>query len=733
MSTSKENELIILDLLEAHEIAMYELYSLFASKYVDYEDFWRGLAEEENVHARWVREIRISAEKGDIFITADFISVSTIENSLEYLKNLIREFTSHGKTVDKAFTLAMQIENSIVERGIFDVIKTNSELTQKTLLNLVEKTRMHYSRIKEMSKKRTRLHGLVDSGVLSLGDLSSASDIAAKEGESIESVIMKTFAVSKKNLLASISAFCNVPQWSFDATNPSFPPGVSQMFTGKYEALKSELFVPVAAEGRKIIVAIANPEDIVKRDYIRKFFPNNDIEFRVGISEDITAAVDAFFGVNNVVKGKSMDAIIHEMKSDAVTESLKEEPDESKIQEIDSIVVQLVHNIIIDASNLGASDIHIEPSLEGDVLVRYRIDGMMSRAHIFPRKFRDAVSSRIKIMAGLDIAEKRKPQSGKIHFKRWGPKDVDLRVETYSTASGAEDMVMRILSSSKPILIEELNFSRRNFDEFIRLFNQPYGIFLCVGPTGSGKTTTLHSALKYLNREDTKILTVEDPVEITQEGLRQIQVNKIIGITFSSSLRSFLRSDPDIIMIGEMRDMETASTAIEASLTGHLVLSTLHTNNASETIVRLIEMGLDQYSFADSLLGILAQRLVRSLCPECKRAIELDDSEIEILRQEYGSSDLFDKLLETSGKKIYIANEEGCDNCRGKGYKGRIAIHELLTATDRIKDAIYRRATASEIRNIAIEEGMMVLRQDGMEKVFSGKTTIEEIRVAAGR
>ena len=292
---------------------------------------------------------------------------------------------------------------------------------------------------------------------------------------------------------------------------------------------------------------------------------------------------------------------------------------------------------------------------------------------------------------------------------------------------------MRILSSSKPILLENLNFSRRNLNEFIRLISHPYGILLCVGPTGSGKTTTLHSALKYLNTDDTKILTVEDPVEITQEGLRQIQVNQLIGITFASSLRSFLRSDPDVIMIGEMRDMETASTAIEASLTGHLVLSTLHTNSASETIGRLIEMGIDQYSFADSLLGILAQRLVRSLCPECKKAMELDDKEIDILRQEYGASDLFDILLKTRGKTIYAAKEGGCDKCRGNGYKGRIAIHELLTATAEIKEAIYRRATASEIRNIAIEQGMMVLRQDGIEKVFSGITTLEEIRAATIR
>ena len=733
MPTSKDKELMILDLFEAHEIAMYELYDLFASKYSDYEDFWRGIAEEEKIHARWVRTIRSKVETGDISIAADIVSISTIETSLKYLQNQISLFSSKESTVDQAFTLAMQIENSVIERGIFDIIQTDSEITKNTLLNLVDKTIMHYSRIKDMAKKRTRLHGLVDSGFLSAADLASAYDIAAKEGESIESVIMKTFKISKKTILASISSFCKLPQWSFDSPNPSFPAGLSQMLAGKYEALKSELFVPVAAEGRKITIAMANPEDIIKRDYIQKFFPNRDVEFRVGTSDDIAVAVDAFFGVNIDTTKKSMEAILHEMTSEAVTDPLAVKSEEPEIQENDSAVVRLVNNIIEDASNRGASDIHIEPSLDGDVQVRYRIDGLMSRAHMFPRKFRNPVSARIKIMSGLDITEKRKPQSGKIRFRRWGSKDIELRVETYTTASGAEDIVMRILSSSKPLPLEELSFSRRNLDEFIRLINQPYGIILCVGPTGSGKTTTLHSALKYLNNEDTKILTAEDPVEITQDGLRQIQMNPRAGITFASSMRSFLRADPDVIMIGEMRDIETASTAIEASLTGHLVLSTLHTNNAPETVVRLIDVGSDQYSFADSLLGILAQRLVRTLCPECKKEVKLDDKEIDILRQEYGSPDLFNELLKTYGTTIFVANEGGCEICRGKGYKGRIAIHELLTSNDRIKDAIYRRATASEIRSIAIEQGMIVLRQDGMEKVFSGKTTLEEIRAATSR
>lgn len=735
MPTAKENELTVLDLYEAHEKAMYELYNLFASKYGDYEDFWRGLAEEERIHARWVGTIRAKMETGEISISADMISIASIQKSLEYIQSQISLFSYQESTVDQAFALAMQVENSIIERRIFDIVKTGSDQTRKTLLNLIDKTRMHYFRIKEMAKKRTPLHSLVDAGVLSLSDLTYASDTAAKEGVSIEFMIMKTYNVSKKTVLKCISLFYNVPQWSFDATSQSFPLVLSEILAGKYQALKSELFVPVAVQDGKVIVAIVNPADINKKEYIQKFFPNYAVEYRVGIPDDIATAIDAFFGVDNVTTNerRSTEDILQEMKTGVIDKSPVDEAVETEIMENDNIVVQLVNNVISDALNLGASDIHMEPSLEGDVSVRYRIDGMMSRVHVYPHKFRDAVASRIKIMAGLDIAERRRPQSGKIRFKKTGQKDVELRVETYRTTSGSEDIVMRILSSSKPFSLEELNFSKRNYDEFVRLINQSYGIILCAGPTGSGKTTTLHSALNYLNREDTKILTAEDPVEIMQEGLRQIQVNPRAGITFASSMRSFLRADPDVIMIGEMRDLETSSIAMEASLTGHLVLSTLHTNNASDTIVRLIDMGIDHYSFADSLLGVLAQRLVRSLCPQCKKPIKLDDNEMDILRNEYSSLNLFEELINQYGKTIYAAGDNGCDHCRGTGYKGRIAIHELLTVTEKIKEAIYHRETSSEIRNIAIEYGMTVLKQDGIEKVFSGKTTIEEVRAATNR
>ena len=281
--------------------------------------------------------------------------------------------------------------------------------------------------------------------------------------------------------------------------------------------------------------------------------------------------------------------------------------------------------------------------------------------------------------------------------------------------------------------LDDIGMSAHNLHEMKRLIRMPHGLVLCVGPTGSGKTTTLHSALGYINSEDVKILTAEDPVEITQSGLRQLQINPKAGITFASALRSFLRADPDVIMIGEMRDRETASIAVEASMTGHLVLSTLHTNSAPETVVRLLDLGLDPYSFADALLGVLAQRLVRRLCPDCRRAAPTGAPALEVLRQEYGTDSIFDAFGFLPESVQWLAAERGCDRCHSSGYQGRMAIHELLSCTDRIREMIYRRAAATEIRRAARDEGMRTLKQDGIEKALAGQTTMEEVRAACSR
>jgi type II secretory ATPase GspE/PulE/Tfp pilus assembly ATPase PilB-like protein len=344
-----------------------------------------------------------------------------------------------------------------------------------------------------------------------------------------------------------------------------------------------------------------------------------------------------------------------------------------------------------------------------------------------PKAYSKAILSRLKIMSELDIAEKRLPQDGKIKFKNFGPLDIELRVATLPTTQGQEDCVMRILAASKPIPLDKMGFSEHNFDRFVEVISQPYGICLVVGPTGSGKTTTLHSALGYINKPDRKIWTAEDPVEITQKGLRQVQVKAKIGYTFSAALRAFLRADPDVIMVGEMRDFETASAGIEASLTGHLVFSTLHTNSASETITRLLDMEIDPFSFGDSLLGILAQRLIRTLCKNCKEPKKASQEEIDGIVEEYGGKTEIDRhKIDLS--KVEMMEAPGCSKCNQTGYKGRMGIHELLRQSDEIKAAVYRKAKVSEMKEIAIDQGMVLLKQDGLQKVLQGHADVKEIR-----
>ncbi len=348
-------------------------------------------------------------------------------------------------------------------------------------------------------------------------------------------------------------------------------------------------------------------------------------------------------------------------------------------------------------------------------------------AHKIAATFKNAIISRIKIIANLDIAERRKPQSGKIML-RFENRKVEYRVEITPTVGGQEDAVLRLLSASKPLPLEEMGFLPYNLERLKGIITKPYGLILCVGPTGSGKTTTLHSALGYINKPNRKIWTAEDPVEITQAGLRQVQVNAKIGFNFAEAMRSFLRADPDVIMIGEMRDVETARIAIEASLTGHQVFSTLHTNSAAETVVRLIDMGMDPLNFADALLGIVAQRLARKLCDNCKKPLKLRQEEYDELREEFlqHASPVAMNLFPTYENAACMA-PEGCKQCNNTGYKGRVAIHELLLGTQSLKNAIKQRTNGDALKQLAIDEGMLTLKMDGILKVLQGKTNMEQI------
>jgi type II secretory ATPase GspE/PulE/Tfp pilus assembly ATPase PilB-like protein len=330
-------------------------------------------------------------------------------------------------------------------------------------------------------------------------------------------------------------------------------------------------------------------------------------------------------------------------------------------------------------------------------------------------------------MADLDIAERRLPQDGKIRFKRKGIPEFELRVSTMPTAGRFEDAVLRILTKSGALKLDELGFNERNLAVLQRTIRRPYGLILCVGPTGSGKTTTLHSALASINEPEVKIWTAEDPVEITQAGLRQVQVKPKIGLDFAKIMRGFLRLDPDVIMIGEMRDRETAATAIEASLTGHLVLSTLHTNNAPETLTRLLDMGMNPLNIADSFLAVVAQRLVRKLCAECIEAYRPDQEEFDYIVKDYGEKP-FQALGVENDPSFKLHRSAGCEKCNGSGYKGRMGIHELIEGTPEIKMLIKKQATSQDLAKQAITDGMTTLKQDGVHKVFEGFSDMREVR-----
>ena len=415
------------------------------------------------------------------------------------------------------------------------------------------------------------------------------------------------------------------------------------------------------------------------------------------------------------------------------------------IQESDNTLVRLVNTMILDAYSRQVSDIHIESYPEKQKMrVRFRKDGSLVPYLELPASYRQAVLARIKIMADLDISERRKPQDGKIDFQRFGPAKIELRVATIPTNRGLEDVVMRILSSAKPVPLDKLYLSEWNREHLRRIMEKSYGLLLVCGPTGSGKTTTLHSALSYINVPERKIWTAEDPVEITQPGLRQVQVNPKIGWTFAHALRSFLRADPDVIMVGEMRDQETARIGVEASLTGHLVLSTLHTNSAPESITRLLDMGVDPFNFADSLLGVLAQRLAKKLCPNCRHERSASQDELDELLQEYcfnmPSDAGFDIDIVRSqwlaqhgdgngGLRLFAA--KGCDQCSGTGYRGRLALHELLVAIPEIKRLAMRRAEIEEIAHAAIRAGMRTLKQDGIAKILQGLTDLAQVRAVS--
>ena len=614
--------------------------------------------------------------------------------------------------------------------GVIQLINKGDgqRFTSEDQKSLVEITKVlgiafyNHRKLKQ-SRRQTKFHYLISNNIITQKDLEEAIGLARKTKSSVETVLMNDYHVSKEDIGKSLSTFYNTRFIPYD--EKMVIPG--QLLKGlKPRYLKNNLFVPIAQSGSKIVITMENPDYLPGQDAIKGLIPGREFEFCVSLREDVIKMIDHFFDVrrSSLMRGSgSIEEILGQL--DSAEQGVDDELEE--VTEEDGAIVQLVNKMVVDAHNMGASDIHIEPMMgKEDAVVRFRVDGDCHIYQTIPYTYKNALCSRIKIMSDLDIAERRLPQDGKIKFKKYAPLDIELRVATIPTTGRNEDVVMRLLASGKPIPLDKMGMSERNYEAFLAMIKRPYGIALVVGPTGSGKTTTLHSALGFINKTETKIWTAEDPVEITQKGLRQVQVQPKIGLSFAAAMRSFLRADPDVIMVGEMRDHETAATGIEASLTGHLVLSTLHTNSAPETITRLLDMGMDPFNFADALLGILAQRLVRTLCKDCKEAYHPSREEFDSLARTYG--DNFDALNISYNDDLTLYRPKGCQRCQNTGYKGRTGLFELLVGTTKMKSLIQSKAKMEEIREQAITDGMATLMQDGVRKVFHGETDLLQVR-----
>lgn len=484
----------------------------------------------------------------------------------------------------------------------------------------------------------------------------------------------------------------------------------------------------------KVIPVMSSRDDIDKA--IKKYYHPPIVDnYAAAMATDNAreASGTSEYDFYNAATGVKIDDLASRLSTEDQGLELNVEP----VTESDNTLVQTVNKIIMDAYNDGVSDIHIE-SYPGkkSTRVRFRKDGSLADYVEIPSNFREAIISRIKIMAQMDISNRRTPQDGKIDFHRFAPAKIELRVVTIPTSRGLEDVVMRVLAVAKPLPIEKLGSAPDIMESLKLLVERPYGLILVCGPTGSGKTTTLHSLLGHINTPKRKIWTVEDPVEITQPGLRQVQVNSKIDLTFASVIRSFLRADPDVIMIGEMRDQETTKIAIEASLTGHLVLSTLHTNTAPESVVRLLDLGMDPFNFADALLAVLAQRLLKALCTKCKQAYVPDTQELDALVTEFmeGSSMTRDEVIESWQKTFtkqgsyMLYKPAGCSHCNNTGYSGRLGIHELMTVNPEVRHLIQTRAPLVELQVAAQNNGMRTLKQDGIYKVLLGLTDMTQVR-----
>lgn len=549
---------------------------------------------------------------------------------------------------------------------------------------------------------------LIEHKSISSQQVAEAQKLARNHGGNVALALVKMGAINEAEYREFLSGFYNCP--TIDLGNTDIDPAVARLVPSDV-ATRFQV-VPVRRVGRRITVAMANPANIFAIDDI-KFITGFEVDVMVAPEPDIKRAIDRLYD-----SAESMASVMKELDTELEIVEEADEQSESVAADMaasdQAPVVKLVNSLLADAVRKGASDIHIEP-YEKQLRVRYRIDGVLQEMMSPPYRMKAAVISRLKIMAELDIAERRVPQDGRIKLKVFN-KMIDLRVSSLPTIFG-EKIVMRILDKSNLTLdLTRAGFEPKALEHLLKAISQPFGMVLVTGPTGSGKTTTLYSALSRINVPEVNIMTAEDPVEYNIEGINQVNVNEEIGLSFAAALRSFLRQDPNIVMVGEIRDLETASIAVKAALTGHLVLSTLHTNDAPSTLNRLVDMGIEPFLAASSVNIIMAQRLIRRVCVNCKQEVKMH---IEVAKELGLPESEWSTAMDFQGK--------GCVDCNGSGYRGRVGVFEVMPISAAIRDMILDRAPSSEIKNVALNEGMLSLRLDGLRKLKLGQTSAEEV------
>ena len=689
--------------------------------------------------------VALSRKLLNIVDVYDIATLKKIHPSLNFLQAVDKRSGYRTKQM-----LVVPVMDGDVLYGVLQVINSRSNQSftkleedgaQQLCKTLGIAIRQRTQRLSETQRKKaTKYDGLVTDGVLTADELARCIFNAREKAETVEHLLMADHSVRPAQIGPSLAKFFGVAYEPFNAGRIR-----SEMLHGplKRDFIEQQGWIPLEETPEGLVIMCVDPEAVRGARVVHQVFPRNGkFAYRVTTQAEFEETTSQLFGTGG--EGGSIDQLLADMDSPMENDAHDDSALESAAA--DNELVKFVNKVIIDAYNQKVSDIHIEPMPgKAKTGIRFRIDGTLQPYIEVPAQFRQAMVTRLKIMCDLDISEKRKPQDGKIKFKKYGPLDIELRVATIPSSGGVEDVVMRILAAGEPIPIEKLGLTAHNRTRLEATVSKPYGLFYVCGPTGSGKTTTLHSILKFLNTPDTKIWTAEDPVEITQKGLRQVQINKKAGIDFALVMRAFLRADPDIIMVGESRDKETVSMGVEASLTGHMVFSTLHTNSAPESITRLLDMGMDPFNFADALLGILAQRLAKKLC-DCKEAYTPSADELKDFINEY-AQDLKNsaawktdpageaqKVLDgwteryAAGGELKFYRAVGCDKCNKTGYKGRIGLHELMIADDSAKKLIQERSRVAELFSSAVASGMRTLKMDGMEKVLMGLTDLKMVR-----